>query len=79
VDPALAHTVRISQQLWVEFWTPNDWLPYLLDLWICSVLQAKVQATPLANLAALHPYIGTEWHLLTAEYITKTYSSFASA
>jgi hypothetical protein len=42
-----------------------DWLPYLQDLnsvdfSICNVLLAKVQATPHANQAALHPFIAAE-------------------
>jgi hypothetical protein len=65
----------------VEFWTPVDWLPYLpdfnlLDFSTCSILQVKVQATPLANLAALCPSIAPEWVRLAAKYICKACHKF---
>jgi hypothetical protein len=58
-----------------------DWPPQLLDLKlldfsIWSILLAKVQATPPANLAALHPSIVMEWDQLLVEYIHKTCYSF---
>jgi hypothetical protein len=70
-----------TQQLLVEFCTPVDWPPYLLDLnpldfsdW--HVLQAKVQVTPHANLDALYLSIDMEWDRLAVEYIHKICSSF---
>jgi hypothetical protein len=43
---------------------------------ILSIFQAKVKATPQANLAALHLSIAMEWDQLLVEYIHKTCLSF---
>jgi hypothetical protein len=45
-----------------------------LDFFIWSVLQAKIQGSPHANLAALSRSIETEWDM--AKYIRKTGRSF---
>ncbi len=52
----MAHSARIIQQLFLEIWTPMDWMPYLpglnlADFSICSILQAKVQVVPHTNLS----------------------------
>jgi hypothetical protein len=65
-----------------KFWTPADWLPYSLDLKLLdfstlSVLQAKVQAMPHADLAVLHLSITAEWEWLTAEYIAGPAATWA--
>jgi hypothetical protein len=65
----------------VEFWPLVDWLPYSpdlksLDFSVCSILQAKSQATPHTNLDSLHPSIAVEWDWFAAEYIHKTCCSF---
>jgi hypothetical protein len=67
----------------VEFRFLGDWPQFSLDLnyldfSICSVLQAKVQATPLRNLAVLHLFIAGEWDPVAAECIRKTCRSAAS-
>jgi hypothetical protein len=54
-----------------EFWFLADWLPYLpdlnlLDFSTSSILQAKGQATPHANFAALRPSVTAEWDRLPA-------------
>jgi hypothetical protein len=60
-----SYAVRTTQQLWAKFWTPADWALYspdlnLLDFSICSVLQAKGQAMPHANLVTLRMSIASE-------------------
>ncbi len=71
------------QQLMVEFRFLADLPPFLpdfnlLDFSISSILQAKAQATPHSNLAALSPSINTEWDWLAGVYIRKTCRSFAA-
>ncbi len=83
-DSTSAYTVKTIQRLLEEFWYPTDRLPYLpdfksLDFSICSVLQAKVKATPHSNLASLHQSIAVEWDWLAAAYIRKTCHSFRCA
>jgi hypothetical protein len=47
-----------------------------LDFSIWYVLQAEVQVTPYANLAALPGSFAMEWDQLGLEYICKTCHSF---
>jgi hypothetical protein len=59
------YDAETTQQLLAEFWILADWPPFspdlnLLDFSICSLLQAKVQATPYTNLATLCPSIAAE-------------------
>ncbi len=60
-DSVPAHTDSTAQLLLAELWTPANCPPYspnlnLLNFPIWRVLQVEVQATPHANLDALHPF-----------------------
>ncbi len=57
---------QTTQKFLAEFWTQADWPPYspdlnTLDFSIWYVLQAEVQVTPYANLAALPGSFAMEW------------------
>jgi hypothetical protein len=74
------YAAKTSQRLLAE-WIPAYWLPYSPDLKsvdfsICSILQPKGQATPHANLAALHLFVAAEWDWLAAVQIRKTCLTF---
>jgi hypothetical protein len=74
LDLPLAHTTRTTQQFLIEFWTPENWLPYSPDftgLLFLEHFAGESSAMPHANLAACHPSIATEWDQLVAEYITR--------
>jgi hypothetical protein len=65
VGSAPAYTAKITQWLLMELWLLVDWPPYSPDLNPLDFdnqrdLQAKVQAMPHSNLAALGPSIATE-------------------
>jgi hypothetical protein len=65
---APTYTPKTTQRLLAEFWIQVNWPPYLpdlnmLDFYIWSVLQEKVQAMPQANLAALCPSSTMEWYI----------------
>jgi hypothetical protein len=67
-----AYTTKTTQWLLAEFWFLADWPQYLPDFNpIQSILQAKVQATPHSNLAALCPSITSEWDQLAVVNIRK--------
>jgi hypothetical protein len=78
---APTYTPKSTQRLLAEFWIQLNWPPYLpdlnlLDFYIWSVFQAKDQAMPRANLAALRPSITMELDWLAVVYIDKTCHSF---
>jgi hypothetical protein len=73
----LAYTTKTAQRLLAEFRFLADWSPYSpnlnpLDFDTRHVLQAKAQARPHANFAALHPSVAAEWDRLAAVQIRKT-------
>jgi hypothetical protein len=80
-DSVLACTTKTAQRLLAEFPFSADWPPYsqdfnLLDFSISCVLQAKVQAMPHSNLAALFPSNAAECDWLATVYICITCRSF---
>ncbi len=80
-DSAPACTAETTQWLLAEFRFLANWPLYSpdlnsLDFSILCVLQAKVQATPHSNLAALCPSIAMKWDRLVVVYVRKTWPSF---
>jgi hypothetical protein len=84
-DSSLDYTAKPDQRLSAEFQFLVDWLPYSLDLnsldfSISYVLQAKVQATPHSNLAALFPSIAAECdQLAVILYISAKHAAHSAA
>jgi hypothetical protein len=76
-DSAPAYSAKTAQRLLAEFRFLADWQPYSLNLNSLDfdtrhVLQAKAQALPHANFAALRPSVIAEWDRLAAVQIRKT-------
>jgi hypothetical protein len=62
-----------TQQLFMEFWLPADWLPDVFAglelaglLYLVCILQTNAQAMPHVNLTAPHPSITAGWDWLAA-------------